>query len=92
MAEEIRVGEFRVPAGATARLELPLARLFTGAWLNLPVTVVHGRRPGPRVWVDAAIHGDELNGVEIIGRLQDILDPDTLRGAVLLVPVVNVFG
>ncbi|MDY7096307.1 MAG: succinylglutamate desuccinylase/aspartoacylase family protein [Acidobacteriota bacterium] len=91
-SEPIRIGESTVAPGSFARLELPLARLFTGTWLKLPVAVIHGATPGPRVWLDAAIHGDELNGVEIINQVLDHLDPGTLRGAVLAVPVVNVFG
>ena len=55
--------------GRKASLELPVARLPTGSWLSLPVTVVHGCRPGPTVWLSGAIHGDELNGVEIIRRV-----------------------
>jgi predicted deacylase len=91
-SEPIRIGENTVAPGNLARLELPLARLFTGTWLKLPVAVVHGTKPGPRVWIDAAIHGDELNGVEIINQVLDRLDPTNLHGAVLAVPVVNVFG
>ncbi len=88
----IRVGDTEVQPGQRVRLELPMARLFTGTWLNLPVEVVNGAEPGPRLMLDAAIHGDEVNGVEIIRQLLDRLDPATLQGAVLAVPVVNVFG
>ncbi|PSN17528.1 deacylase [filamentous cyanobacterium CCP5] len=60
--------------------------------LSLPVTVIHGRRPGPRLWLSAAIHGDELNGVEIIRRVIKPLRSTHLRGLIIAVPVVNVFG
>lgn len=75
-----------------ARLEVPVARLPTDTWLSLPVAVVNGRRPGPRLWLTAAVHGDELNGVEIIRTVLDRLNPRELSGAVLTVPIVNVFG
>lgn len=60
--------------------------------LTLPVEILNGRRPGPRLWLNAAIHGDELNGLEIIQRVLQKLDPGTLRGVLVAVPIVNVFG
>ncbi|MBI2572139.1 MAG: succinylglutamate desuccinylase/aspartoacylase family protein [Candidatus Schekmanbacteria bacterium] len=58
----------------------------------MPVAVCYGVEPGPRLWLSAAVHGDELNGVEIVRRVLDALDPGRLRGAVVALPVVNVFG
>ena len=86
------VGGVVVPPGSLRRLEIPVARLATQTLLSLPVTVVHGTRPGPRLWLSAAVHGDEVNGVEIIRRVLDKLDASTLRGTVVAVPIVNVFG
>jgi len=74
------------------RFEIPVARLFTGTWLNLPVIVLHGKAPGPKVWLDAAIHGDELNGIEAIRLALKEISPKNLRGSVIAVPMVNVFG
>lgn len=78
--------------GSVGRLELPVARLPTGAWLTLPVIVLHGARNGPTLWLSGAVHGDELNGVMIIDELVRRLDPLALSGTVLAVPVVNGFG
>ena len=65
--------------------------LHTHVPVEMPVWVIHGRRPGPRLFISAAIHGDELNGIEIIRRVR--ARPLTgLKGTLLLVPVVNVFG
>lgn len=89
---EIEIGGVAVPAGSMRRVELPVARLFTQTMLSLPVTVVCGARKGPRVWLDAALHGDELNGTEIIRRVLRAIDPKRLAGAIVAVPVVNVFG
>lgn len=86
------MGQFRVRAGSTKAIELPVTRLITGADISLPVRVVHGREDGPTVWVDAAIHGDEVNGVEIIRQVVGGLDPKTFRGTLIAVPVVNVLG
>lgn len=80
------------PPGTRRRLEIPVARLQTEAEAGLPVTVIHGALDGPRVWANAAIHGDELNGVEVIRRLLAELEPRRLRGTFIAVPIVNVFG
>jgi predicted deacylase len=82
----------RVRAGRHQALSLPITRLVTGAEVDLPVRVVHGREEGPVVWIDAAIHGDEAVGVEVVRRVLATLDPRTLRGTVVALPVVNVLG
>jgi len=86
------IGGKAVYPGTVAELELPVARLITGTWLNLPVGVFHGPEPGPRLWLSAALHGDELNGMEIIRLVLDEVDVRKLRGTIVAVPVVNVFG
>ncbi len=88
----VSIGDVSVAPGRKESLELPVSRLPTGSTLSVPVTVINGRRAGPRVWVSAAVHGDEMNGVDIVRRLVDGLNPRTMNGAVLAVPVVNVFG
>jgi hypothetical protein len=66
--------------------------LHTRVPVEMPVhVVINGRRAGPRLFISAAIHGDELNGIEIIRRLR-ARPLVGLRGTLLLVPVVNVFG
>ena len=79
-------------AGRRGSLELPIARLISGTPVALPVLVLHGPHDGPTVWLSAAIHGDEINGVEIIRQVLARLDPATLRGTLIAVPIVNVHG
>lgn len=88
----LSIAGIRIPRGSVRRLDIPVARLSTGTFLSLPVRVVRGRKAGPTVWLDAALHGDEINGVEIIREVLEQLDPDHLRGTVIAVPIVNVFG
>ena len=90
--ESFAIGNVRVRAGSSKSVELPITRLVTGGDVSLPVHVVHGKEPGPVIWVNAAIHGDEVLGVEVIRRVMTDLDPKTLRGTVVFVPVVNVLG
>jgi len=86
------IGDTLVAPRSRALVELPLPRLYTQSSLTLPVHVVHGARDGKQLFVSAAIHGDELNGTEIIRRLlkQPVLKQ--LRGTLIAVPIVNVYG
>ncbi len=88
----VTIGDVEVPAGTRERFDLPVARLPTGSWASLPVQVIHGRYEGPTVWISGVIHGDEIVGVEIIRRVLPHLDRRKLRGTVIAVPIVNVFG
>ncbi|MBM9459837.1 succinylglutamate desuccinylase/aspartoacylase family protein [Nocardioides sp. zg-536] len=90
--ESFAIGNVRVRAGSTKEVELPITRLVTGGDVSLPVRVIHGREPGPTVWVNAAVHGDEVLGVEVIRRAVATLSAKELRGTLVAVPVVNVLG
>lgn len=81
-----------IKPGADAIINVPLPGLYTDTEVHMPVHVAHGRRSGPVLAVSAAVHGDEINGVEIIRRL--LLQPQLkrLRGTLLVVPIVNVYG
>ncbi len=57
-----------------------------------PVLVSHGAEPGPVLCLTGAVHGDELNGIEIIRRVVHSLDPKGLSGTVIGVPIVNLAG
>lgn len=92
MIQPLVIADQTVLPGHTVRVELPFARLPTGTSLPLPVIVVHGVSSGPTLWLSAAIHGDEVNGIEIIHQVLDTIDPKALAGSVIAVPVVNVFG
>lgn len=90
--QSITIGDVTVAPGESAAINLPIADLYTGASLSMPVKVVCGRKAGPVLFVAAAIHGDELNGVEIIRRLLRQKSLRSLSGTLLAVPVVNVHG
>jgi len=91
-AKPITIGGQTVQPGRRLRVDVPLPSLFTQTQVYLPVHVLHGRRPGPRLFLTAAVHGDEINGVAIIRRLLESPALRNLRGTLLAVPVVNVYG
>jgi uncharacterized protein len=86
------LGGEAVKAGESAQIRLRLSESYGSTSIYMPVTVIHGALPGPAVFFSAAVHGDEINGVEIVRQLTYQLDAATLRGTVVCVPVVNVPG
>lgn len=78
-----------VGAGTRSELALQVDVLPDGSSIDVPVTVVRGARPGPRVVIIAGVHGDEFVGPLAVGRLSRELDPLEVRGTVLLLPIVN---
>lgn len=90
--DTITVGGITVKPGERRYIDLPLPSLYTHSQVMMPVHVIHGRRPGPRLFVSAAIHGDEINGIEIIRRLLHSKALKSLKGTLIAVPVVNVYG
>ena len=92
MMSELSIGGVKVLPGERVTLNLPIALLHTQTPLNMPVKVWRGKKDGPRLFVSAAIHGDELNGVEIIRRLLQHKSLKNLRGTLITIPTVNVYG
>ncbi|RJS94811.1 succinylglutamate desuccinylase/aspartoacylase family protein [Salinisphaera sp. Q1T1-3] len=90
--EILEIAGRRIARGERASLEIPVADLYTHTKLTMPVNVIRSEAPGPVMFISAAVHGDELNGVEIIRRLLRLRQLRRLRGTIIAVPIVNVHG
>ncbi len=88
----IEIGGVEVAPGTREDVEIHVERLPSGPWISLPTIVIRGRRPGPRVCVSAGVHGDEINGVEVVRQLLGAVRPEELAGTLIAVPVVNQLG
>lgn len=86
------IGDMLVGPGTKLSGELPIVKLVTGNQVSIPLYVFNGTEPGPSIWISAAIHGDEVAGVEIIRQVIEKIDPKKLSGTVVAVPIVNVHG
>lgn len=86
------LGGQEIAPGARRTIDLPVSVLSDHTPVTMSVQVIHGRREGPTLFVSAAVHGDEVIGVEIARRLLRAPQLDTLRGTLLVVPIVNTFG
>ncbi|MBU7579634.1 MAG: succinylglutamate desuccinylase/aspartoacylase family protein [Porphyrobacter sp.] len=91
-AEPFIIAGQSIAPGTACDVAFPITTLATGTTSSLAVRVLHGHRPGPAVFVSAAIHGDEIIGTAVVQRLAQQLRPEALAGTVLLVPVANIFG
>ncbi|WP_379921067.1 succinylglutamate desuccinylase/aspartoacylase family protein [Erythrobacter sp. R86502] len=91
-AEPFAIAGVDVAPGTAQDVAFPITTLATGTASSLAVRVLHGFRPGPTVFVSAAIHGDEIIGTAVIQRIAQELRPENLAGTLLLVPVANIFG
>jgi predicted deacylase len=85
------IGDVVIPKGKEVKINLELPKLYNTP-TNLPIRVVRGKKDGPIVFISAAIHGDELNGIEIIRRLRKLNILKKLQGTIIFAPIVNVYG
>ncbi|MBK1648162.1 succinylglutamate desuccinylase/aspartoacylase family protein [Rhabdochromatium marinum] len=92
MQSPLSIQDQLIAPGTRALVDLALPKLNSHTLLSMPVHLVHGKKEGPCLFVSAAIHGDELNGVEIIRRLLETKALQHLAGTLIAVPVVNVYG
>lgn len=91
-AETLRLLGDEIPPGSYRQLSWSGTELFQGLPVDTPVLVVHGANAGPVLCMVAAVHGDELNGIEIVRRVLHGLQPSRLNGTVIGVPIVNIQG
>ena len=89
---KIEIAGTTINKGERKQLRLQVSMSFVSNPTYIPITVLNGKRKGPVVLITAAIHGDELNGIEIVRQLIYNFDMSQLAGTLLCVPVVNIFG
>lgn len=85
------LGGVEIPRDTNITINIELPKLYNTP-TKLPVRVIRGKKDGPIVFVSAAIHGDELNGIEIIRRFRKLNILKRIKGTLILVPIVNVYG
>ena len=83
------IAGMKVRPGRRKDLKVRISEFTTASPVFIPVTVLHGSRPGPVLCVTAAVHGDEINGLEMVRKLRAELDPRRLRGTLILVLIAN---
>nr|WP_299385965.1 succinylglutamate desuccinylase/aspartoacylase family protein [Allomuricauda sp.] len=88
----ININGESVAPGENKLVQINIARLPTGTLIHIPVHVFNSKKPGPTVLVQAGLHGDEINGVETMRRMLQENMFHIKKGAVIVVPILNIFG
>ena len=91
-AKTFKIGPTTIAKGERKTIFLPIAQLYDFTALQIPIHVVRGKEDGPILFLSGALHGDEINGVEIIREI--VKEPllENLKGTLIAIPVVNIFG
>lgn len=89
MKDTLQIGTAVAAPGSRATGEIQVGVLANGSEVTIPVTIVNGALPGPVLWLNAALHGNEFNGVVASIQATNAIDPQQLRGAVVCTPVSN---
>lgn len=90
--DELEIAGVKIEPGECKVVDLIAPNLYTHVPVPIPIHVIRGKKAGPRLFVMAAIHGDEINGVEIIRRLLKIKSLADIRGTLIAVSVANIYG
>lgn len=88
----LTIGGEEIAPGERKQLALTVAKLYDFTDMKIPVEVIRGVADGPTLFVSAAIHGDEINGVDIVRRLLKHRALKNIVGTLIAIPIVNVFG
>jgi uncharacterized protein len=86
------ISGIKVDAGETREIYLKVSESYLSGAIQIPVTVMRGRKSGPTAFVTGAVHGDEINGVDIVRRLIFDIEHEKLSGTLIAIPVVNIPG
>lgn len=92
MPEFVTINKQKIGLGDRKKVDLNIARLPTYTEINLPVLVYRGEQDGPVLLLTGGLHGDELNGIEIVRRLIEREQVVPKRGTVIAIPIVNIYG
>lgn len=81
-----------VPLGTSKTINFNIAKLYTSTKVEIPIIIERSKTPGPTVLITAGIHGDEINGVEIVRQIIAKKINKPAKGSIVCIPVLNVFG
>ncbi|MFT5655402.1 MAG: putative deacylase, partial [Arenicella sp.] len=90
--KSINICGHEILPGKSIDIDMPIVKLYTDTNISMPIHVRRARKDGPTFFVSAAVHGDEINGIEIIRRLLRLKTFKLSAGTLILAPMVNVYG
>lgn len=90
--KSFKIGGEAIALGERKKIQIEVASLYDYTKISIPIEVIRGKELGPTLFISAAIHGDEINGIEIVKRLLRRQALKNIKGTLILIPIVNVFG
>ncbi len=92
MTDDLIIGGVTIKRGERKRVLLDVAKLYDFTDMNIPIEVIRGKKDGPILFISGAVHGDEINGVEIVRQILSKKALKSIKGTLIAIPIVNVFG
>lgn len=90
--DKLTICDTTIHPGEVANLALPLPERYSCSPLYMPMKVVHGQEKGRCLLIFSTLKGNELNGLEIVNRTIQEIDPHRIKGTIIAVPVLNIYG
>jgi predicted deacylase len=82
----------KIGLGESMTIDFNMAKLYTTTKIEIPIIIERAKKPGPTILITAAIHGDEINGVEIVRQLIARKINKPKKGTIICIPILNIFG
>jgi hypothetical protein len=92
MADAFRYDGGTVQPGETDHFRFQVSETYLGDPIRVPVSIINGEEAGPTAFLSAAVHGDELNGIQVVRELSTAVSPADIEGTLVCLPVINVYG
>ncbi len=89
---KLSINNIDIQPGEETTININVAQLPTRTEINIPVTVFNSKQPGPTLLLMAGLHGDEINGIEILRRIYDQKLHHVDAGQVIIIPIINIYG
>lgn len=86
------INDIKIEKAKRYRINIDIGRIHDFTDLKMPIEVISGYKEGPTIFICSTIHGDEINGIEIIRKLLANIDENKLCGKLIVIPIVNIFG
>ena len=86
------INDINIEKGKRYRINIDMGRMHDFTDLKMPIEVISGKKDGPTIFICSTIHGDEINGIEIVRKLLDFIDVKNISGKLIAIPIVNIFG
>lgn len=89
MKKNIKIGSIVAKPGEKITGKIKLENLANGSEIFLPLIILNGKNEGPNLWLNAAIHGNELNGIFVISEIVNSINLNEINGSLICTPIAN---